>query len=117
MGKRHKAKSRGHREGRSDELAVQNYQPVTYRDLQQLQTVRQDLEGPVEIKRRTIANFLSERDILIFVAESARWLIQEVEANSIERTPKDFVTPTQLEKAIGATRAAVKALDGMEPLA
>jgi len=106
--------SRGHREGRSDELSVTNFRPITYRDLQQLQTIRQDLKGPVSVRRSTVANFLAERDILIFVAESARWLLEEATRDGLERKPRDLITPTRFEKAMGATRQAIHALDGIE---
>jgi len=56
---------------------------------------------------------LRERDAFAQAAMSASWLLEECDRAGLERVPRDFRSPTRLEKAIGATRQAVEGLEGL----
>jgi len=87
------------------------WKPLTDLENRSLYSVK-DSEGEYPINRQILAKLLGERDRLAFVAESARVLLDSCDRAELERVPRDKVTPTDVEKAMGATRQALDAFDG-----
>lgn len=96
---------------RMEERLAHEWEPLTHRELQSLGAVK-DTAGAYEIDRRVLAKLIGERERLSYVAETARELLSECDRRGLERSPIDKVTPTALEKAMGATRLAIDAYDG-----
>jgi len=93
-----------------DRLAVA-WEPLSELELRSLNSVR-DGAGKYQIDRQVLAKLMGERERLSFVAESARLLVESCEGAGLERTPRDKVTPTDIELALGATRQAITSYDG-----
>jgi hypothetical protein len=94
-----------------EERLAHEWKPLTERELQSLGAVKA-CEGVYEIDRRVLGKLIGERERLSYVAETARALLSECDRRGLERSPIDKVTPTALEKAMGATRLAIDAYDG-----
>jgi len=98
------------RQRMEDRLAVA-WEPLSELELRSLNSVR-DGAGKYQIDRQVLAKLMGERERLSFVAESARLLVESCEGAGLERTPRDKVTPTDIELALGATRQAITSYDG-----
>jgi hypothetical protein len=77
---------------------------------QQALGIAAGLDGTATIPRRLLLKVLEERDRLIFVLDAARWLAEEADTEFC-RNPPDLIKPTKVEKATGALRQALRALD------
>lgn len=107
--KPHAVRVRG-RQRMEDRLAI-SWEPLSELEMRSLNSVR-DGQGKYAIDRQLLAKLMGERERLSFVAEAARWLVESCEDAGLERMPKDRVTPTRVELAMGATRQAIKSYDG-----
>ena len=96
---------------RMEERLAVAWKPLDELENRSLYSVK-DSEGKYEIEREVLAKLIGERDRLAFVAESARFLLDSCDRAGMERIPRDKVTPTAVEKAMGATRQALASLDG-----
>jgi hypothetical protein len=97
-----------------DDLPAFDYRPLDERDLLTLAAMRATGgKRFAKVDRELLSRLLCERVLLSATTESARWLVEEVEEFALEREPKDFVAPTQFEKAIAAVRHLLDAVDDL----
>lgn len=103
------AKPRGYK--RMEERKATEWKPLSDLENRSLCSVK-DSDGEYKIDRQVLAKLLGERDRLAFVAESARFLLESCEAQPMDTLHEQKLRPTDIEKAMGATRRALAAFDG-----
>lgn len=97
---------------RMDDIPAMDYRPLDERDLLTLAAMKATGgKRFAKVDRELLSRLLCERVLLSAAVESARWLLEEVEALEYERTPRDLLTPTPVEKAMGAVRQLLTAVD------
>ena len=90
------------------------FRPLSEGELAQIRVAaHREKRQLVTVKKEAVIRLLEERDAFAQGAMAGEWLLEEAEGSGLERTPRDYVSPTSLEKAMGAARQAFRTLDDL----
>lgn len=91
-----------------------HFRPLSEGELAQIRVAaHREKRQLVTVKKEAVIRLLEERDAFAQGAMAGEWLLEEAESSGLERRPKDYVSPTNLEKAMGAARQAFRTLDDL----
>ena len=91
---------------RLDDLSSGDWKPLSLNQLKQLNSIKLTA-GNISIDRTLLALLLGERERLLYVAESARWLSEIIEQeNLVPKTPRDL-EPPDLERCVHLLKEAL----------
>ena len=96
-----------------DEITALEYQPLDENDLLTLAAMKAEagLNDRASVDRNLLSRLLCERVLLSGLSESSRWLVKECQESGLERSPRNTLEPLPIEKAMGAVRQFLDAVD------
>ena len=94
---------------RLDEMSCATWRPLTLNELRMLAPIKLK-SGKISVSRELLSLLLGERDRLIYVAESAKWLFDIMVREDRIPAP-DFLNPTAFEKALSVLRGSLASME------
>ena len=98
---------------RLDDLSSGDWQPLSLNQLKQLNSIKLTV-GTIRVDRRLLALLLGERERLLYVAETARWVSEILEEEEIVPVRPRDLEPPALERAVFLLKETLKEIQSVE---